>query len=122
MDGRFNELQPKMYDAVYDAQEAGIAAVKPGARFRDLHEASQRVVAERLLAWGLLDASAYDGEKVLKHGRQCRWTRHGTGHKLRLYVHDCAHSRLEEHVDALLVPGMVLTVEPGLYFQQDDLT
>ncbi len=122
INGRFDELQRKIYDAVYDAQEAGIAAVKPGARFRDFHDASQRVLAERLLAWGLLDASVYDVEKVLELGLQRRWTLHGTGHMLGLDVHDCAHSRTEEHVDALLVPGMVLTVEPGLYFQQDDLT
>ncbi|MFF9667390.1 M24B family metallopeptidase, partial [Streptomyces althioticus] len=122
INGTFTELQRKIYDAVYDAQEAGIAAVRPGARFRDFHEASQRVLAERLLAWGLLDASVHDVEKVLELGLQRRWTLHGTGHMLGLDVHDCAHSRREEHVDALLVPGMVLTVEPGLYFQQDDLT
>ncbi|MFE2111700.1 aminopeptidase P family protein [Kitasatospora sp. NPDC059463] len=122
INGRFDALQRKIYDAVHDAQEAGIAAVKPGARFRDFHDASQRVLAERLLAWGLLDASVYDVEKVLELGLQRRWTLHGTGHMLGLDVHDCAHSRTEEHVDALLVPGMVLTVEPGLYFQQDDLT
>ncbi|MFI6444948.1 aminopeptidase P family protein [Kitasatospora sp. NPDC050543] len=122
INGRFNELQRKIYQAVYDAQEAGIAAVRPGGRFRDFHDASQRVLAERLLAWGLLDASVYDVEKVLELGLQRRWTLHGTGHMLGLDVHDCAHSRREVHVDALLEPGMVLTVEPGLYFQQDDLT
>ncbi|MGK4581947.1 aminopeptidase P family protein [Kitasatospora sp. HPMI-4] len=122
INGRFNELQRRIYDAVYAAQEAGIAAVRPGARFRDFHEASQRVLAEHLLAWGLLDSSAYDVEKVIELGLQRRWTLHGTGHMLGLDVHDCAVSRREEHVDALLQPGMVLTVEPGLYFQEDDLT
>ncbi|WP_354641452.1 aminopeptidase P family protein [Kitasatospora camelliae] len=120
--GRFNELQRRIYDAVFDAQEAGIAAVKPGGRFRDFHDAAQRVLAERLLAWGLLDASVYDVEKVLELGLQRRWTLHGTGHMLGLDVHDCAHARREDYVDAELVPGMVLTVEPGLYFQLDDLT
>ncbi|MCU7823843.1 aminopeptidase P family protein [Kitasatospora sp. DSM 101779] len=122
INGRFNELQRKIYDAVYDAQEAGIASVKPGGRFRDFHDAAQRVLAERLLAWGLLDPSVYDVEKVLELGLQRRWTLHGTGHMLGLDVHDCAHARREEYVDAELVPGMVLTVEPGLYFQLDDLT
>ncbi|WP_030273127.1 aminopeptidase P family protein [Streptomyces sp. NRRL B-24484] len=122
INGRFNELQRKIYDAVYDAQEAGIAAVRPGGRFRDFHDAAQRVLAERLLAWGLLDPSVYDVEKVLELGLQRRWTLHGTGHMLGLDVHDCAHARREEYVDAELVPGMVLTVEPGLYFQLDDLT
>ncbi|WP_405018496.1 aminopeptidase P family protein [Kitasatospora sp. NBC_00070] len=122
INGRFNALQRKIYEAVYDAQEAGIAAVRPGGRFRDFHDASQRVLAERLLAWGLLDASVYDVEKVLELGLQRRWTLHGTGHMLGLDVHDCAQARREQYVDALLEPGMCLTVEPGLYFQQDDLT
>ncbi|MGW2397651.1 aminopeptidase P family protein [Kitasatospora sp. NPDC001664] len=122
INGTFTPLQRKIYDAVYDAQEAGIAAVKPGGRFRDFHDASQRVLAERLLAWGLIDASVYDVEKVLELGLQRRWTLHGTGHMLGLDVHDCAQARREDYVDADLVPGMCLTVEPGLYFQQDDLT
>nr|WP_245984385.1 aminopeptidase P family protein [Streptomyces tateyamensis] len=120
--GTFSPLQRKIYDAVYEAQEAGIAAVRPGGRFRDFHDAAQRVLAEHLLAWGLLDASVYDVEKVLELGLQRRWTLHGTGHMLGLDVHDCAHARRENYVDAELVPGMCLTVEPGLYFQQDDLT
>ncbi|WP_371484515.1 aminopeptidase P family protein [Kitasatospora sp. NBC_00315] len=122
INGRFDDLQRKIYQAVHDAQEAGIAAVRPGARFRDFHDASQRVLAERLLAWGLLDAAVYDVEKVLELGLQRRWTLHGTGHMLGLDVHDCAQARREAYVDATLEPGMVLTVEPGLYFQQDDLT
>ncbi|MFD9128467.1 aminopeptidase P family protein [Kitasatospora sp. NPDC059571] len=122
INGTFSELQRKIYDAVYDAQEAGIAAVRPGGRFRDFHDAAQRVLAERLLAWGLLDPAVYDVEKVLELGLQRRWTLHGTGHMLGLDVHDCAHARREDYVDAVLEPGVVLTVEPGLYFQQDDLT
>ncbi|MER8186674.1 aminopeptidase P family protein [Kitasatospora sp. NPDC094015] len=122
INGRFDELQRRIYDAVFDAQEAGIAAVRPGGRFRDFHDAAQRVLAERLLAWGLIDSSVYDLEKVLELGLQRRWTLHGTGHMLGLDVHDCAHARRESYVDAELVSGMVLTVEPGLYFQLDDLT
>ena len=119
IDGEFGELQRKIYQAVLDAQEAGIAAVKPGARFRDFHEAAQRVLAERLVEWGLLEGPA---DRALELGLQRRYTLHGTGHMLGLDVHDCASSRVEEHVDGELVAGMVLTVEPGLYFQQDDLT
>jgi len=51
VNGRFSELQKKIYDAVYEAQEAGIAAVKPGAAYRDFHDASQRVLAEKLAEW-----------------------------------------------------------------------
>ncbi|MFJ6212096.1 aminopeptidase P family protein [Streptomyces sp. NPDC092296] len=118
INGTFNALQRRIYDAVYDAQEAGIAAVRPGARYRDFHDAAQRVLAERLVEWGLLDLSV---DKVLELGLQRRWTLHGTGHMLGLDVHDCAQARTEAYVDAVLEPGMVLTVEPGLYFQADDL-
>ena len=119
IDGAFNELQRRIYDAVHDAQEAGIAAVRPGARFRDFHEAAQRVLTERLIEWGLLEGPL---ERALELALQRRWTLHGTGHMLGLEVHDCAHARTEEYVDCVLEPGMVLTVEPGLYFQADDLT
>lgn len=119
IDGRFSPLQRKVYDAVYDAQQAGIDAVKPGAAYRDFHEAAQRVLAERLVEWGLLDGPV---ERVLELALQRRWTLHGTGHMLGLDVHDCARARTEAYVDCTLEPGMVLTVEPGLYFQADDLT
>ncbi|MFJ4971999.1 aminopeptidase P family protein [Streptomyces sp. NPDC088755] len=120
INGTFSPLQRKIYDAVYEAQEAGIAAVKPGATFRDFHDASQRVLAEKLVAWGLLgDLSV---EKVLELGLQRRWTLHGTGHMLGMDVHDCAVARTEAYVDGILEPGVCLTVEPGLYFQADDLT
>lgn len=68
---------------------------------------------------GLLEGSV---ERVLELGLQRRYTLHGTGHMLGLDVHDCAVARTEAYVDGILQPGMVLTVEPGLYFQPDDLT
>ncbi|SED09100.1 Xaa-Pro aminopeptidase [Streptomyces sp. 2131.1] len=118
--GTFTPLQRKIYDAVYEAQEAGIAAVKPGAEFRDFHDAAQRVLTEKLIEWGLLgDLSV---EKVLELGLQRRWTLHGTGHMLGMDVHDCAAARTETYVNGTLEPGVCLTVEPGLYFQADDLT
>ncbi|MGW7362167.1 aminopeptidase P family protein [Streptomyces sp. NPDC054841] len=120
INGRYTELQRKIYDAVYEAQEAGIAAVKPGAGYLDFHNAAQRVLATRLVEWGLL--GDLDVEKVLELGLQRRWTLHGTGHMLGMDVHDCAVARREMYVDATLEPGMCLTVEPGLYFQADDLT
>ncbi|MFF9628526.1 aminopeptidase P family protein [Streptomyces fradiae] len=117
--GTFTDLQRKIYDAVYEAQEAGIAAVKPGAAFRDFHDAAQRVLAEKLVEWGLLEGPV---ERVLELGLQRRWTLHGTGHMLGMDVHDCAAARTEAYVGGTLEPGMCLTVEPGLYFQADDLT
>ncbi len=119
IDGRFTELQRRIYDAVYEAQEAGIAAVRPGAKFRDFHEAAQRVLTEKLVAWGLVEGPV---ERVLELGLQRRWTLHGTGHMLGMDVHDCAAARRESYAEGTLEPGMCLTVEPGLYFQPDDLT
>jgi Xaa-Pro aminopeptidase len=117
--GTFTPLQRQVYDAVYEAQEAGFAAVKPGAAYRDFHEACQRHLAERLVAWGFIEGPP---ERAYELGLQRRFTMAGTGHMLGLDVHDCAQARNEEYVDAVLEPGMVLTVEPGLYFQPDDLT
>ncbi|MGW4285742.1 aminopeptidase P family protein [Streptomyces sp. NPDC004673] len=119
VDGTYTDVQRKIYDAVYEAQEAGIAAVKPGAGFRDFHDAAQRVLTEKLVEWGLVEGPV---ERVLELGLQRRWTLHGTGHMLGMDVHDCAIARTETYVDGTLEPGMVLTVEPGLYFQADDLT
>ncbi|MFD7706184.1 aminopeptidase P family protein [Streptomyces sp. NPDC059786] len=119
VDGRYTEIQKKIYDAVYEAQEAGIAAVRPGAKYRDFHDAAQRVLAAKLVEWGLVEGPV---ERVLELGLQRRWTLHGTGHMLGMDVHDCAAARTETYVDGTLEPGMCLTVEPGLYFQADDLT
>ncbi|MEV0850113.1 aminopeptidase P family protein [Streptomyces sp. NPDC049954] len=119
VDGTYTELQRKIYDAVYEAQEAGIAAVRPGAKYRDFHEAAQRVLATRLVEWGLVEGPV---DRVLELGLQRRWTLHGTGHMLGMDVHDCAVARTETYAGGTLEPGMCLTVEPGLYFQADDLT
>ncbi|MFG2410689.1 aminopeptidase P family protein [Streptomyces goshikiensis] len=119
INGTYSDIQRKVYDAVYEAQEAGIAAVRPGAKFRDFHDAAQRVLAEKLVEWGLLEGPV---ERVLELSLQRRWTLHGTGHMLGMDVHDCAAARTEAYVDGTLEPGMCLTVEPGLYFQTDDLT
>ncbi|MBB5934253.1 aminopeptidase P family protein [Streptomyces zagrosensis] len=117
--GTFTELQRTIYDAVYAAQEAGIAAVKPGGKYREFHDAAQRVLATHLVEWGLVDGPV---DRVLELGLERRWTLHGTGHMLGIDVHDCAVARRETYADGTLEPGMCLTVEPGLYFQADDLT
>ncbi|NEW77720.1 aminopeptidase P family protein [Streptomyces rhizosphaericus] len=119
VNGTYSPLQRKVYEAVYEAQEAGIAAVRPGAKYRDFHDAAQRVLATKLVEWGLVEGPV---ERVLELGLQRRWTLHGTGHMLGMDVHDCAVARTETYVDGTLEPGMCLTVEPGLYFQPDDLT
>ncbi|MDE9365821.1 aminopeptidase P family protein [Luteipulveratus sp. YIM 133132] len=120
--GTFSEAQRKVYDAVYAAQEAGIAAVRPGATFSDVHAAAIRVIAEHLYEWGLLPdgVSVEDTLDTEKGQYHRRWMVHGTSHHLGLDVHDCAAARREEYMEGELRPGMVLTVEPGLYFKADD--
>ena len=121
--GEFTDAQRKVYDAVYAAQEAGLAAVRPGNKFSDVHEAAIRVIAEHLHAWGLLPEGVdVDATLDKEHGQfHRRWMVHGTSHHLGIDVHDCALALREEYMDAVLTPGMVLTVEPGLYFKADDL-
>ncbi|MGL5828128.1 MAG: aminopeptidase P family protein [Angustibacter sp.] len=119
--GTFTPAQRQVYRAVLAAQEAGISAVRPGNKFRDVHEAAITVIAEHLHSWGLLP----DGIDVAatldpQGGYHRRWMVHGTSHHLGLDVHDCAQARREQYLDAELRPGMVLTVEPGLYFRADD--
>ncbi|EYT81319.1 Xaa-Pro aminopeptidase [Streptomyces sp. Tu 6176] len=116
--GRFTDAQRQVYDLVYAAQSAGIAALRPGARFGDFHDAATRVIAEGLDTWGLRPNGAGSHDRSL-YGR---YTVCGTGHMLGLDCHDCADARSSAYLDGVLEPGHVLTVEPGLYFQPDDLT
>ncbi len=119
--GRFGKAQRQIYDLVLAAQRAALAAVKPGADFLDPHRAAMRVLTEGLCAIGILRGSVED---ALAEDQQLhkRYTLHGTSHMLGLDVHDCAQARQEVYKLGKLAEGMVLTVEPGLYFQLDDLT
>src|SRR5450631_1245451 len=121
INGHFTEAQRRVYELVYQAQTAAIAAVKPGAKFRDYFRAANQVLTRGLVDWGILPASAadLDGPDGDVHRR---YTLHGTGHMLGLDVHDCSKARKENYHEGALRPGYVLTVEPGLYFQADDLT
>jgi Xaa-Pro aminopeptidase len=119
--GTFTPAQRKVYEAVLAAQEAGIAAAKPGNRFSDVHKAAVAVIAEHLEAWGLLPVTAAESFDPATGGHHRRWMVHGTSHHLGLDVHDCAQARQENYRDAELRPGMVITVEPGLYFKATDL-
>ncbi|MFI6905664.1 aminopeptidase P family protein [Nonomuraea sp. NPDC050394] len=119
LSGRFSPVQRQVYTLVYEAQNAGIAALRPGARFRDFHLAAMRVIAEGLRDWGLLRGSA---DEIMDSGLYRRYTLCSSGHMLGLDVHDCAKARSEVYLDGVLEEGQVLTVEPGLYLQPDDLT
>lgn len=120
VDGVFTEPQRRVYQAVLDAADAAFAVARPGSRFRDLHAAAMEVIAARLEEWGLLPVSAAQALDPATGGQHRRWMVHGTSHHLGLDVHDCAQARREMYLDAELVPGMVFTIEPGLYFKADD--
>ncbi|MFC6234921.1 M24B family metallopeptidase, partial [Leucobacter soli] len=127
--GVFSPVQRRIYDAVLEAADAARAIVRPGIRFGDVHDAAMAVIERRTQEWGLPLRVADDvtaaiggipeGESVALHRR---YMVHGTSHHLGLDVHDCAQARREMYLDGVLEPGMCFTIEPGLYFQPDDLT
>ncbi|MFZ1285768.1 MAG: aminopeptidase P family protein [Candidatus Phosphoribacter sp.] len=123
VDGTFADAQREIYDAVYAAQQAAMSAIRPGARFSDIHAAAIRVIAEHLHAWGMLpDGVGVEATLDTTTGQyHRRWMVHGTSHHLGIDVHDCALATRADYLDGELRPGMVLTVEPGLYFKADDL-
>lgn len=118
--GEWSPQQRAVYQVVLRAQQAGLDAVRPGADFRAPHRAAMAVIAGWLVEVGILP----DVEDALSPEGQLhkRYTLHGTSHMLGLDVHDCAQAREEQYRQGPLRPGYVLTVEPGLYFQPDDLT
>ncbi|WP_292834354.1 aminopeptidase P family protein [Microbacterium sp.] len=120
--GRFTPVQRKIYEAVREAADAAFAAAAPGVTFRTVHETAMRVIAERVAEWGLLPVSAEEALAADRGGQHRRYMVHGTSHHLGIDVHDCAQARREMYYDGVLEPGMVFTIEPGLYFQIDDLT
>ncbi len=118
--GHYSPAQRTVYEAVLEAQRAGIAAAKPGAKFSDVHDAAIAVLARRLEEWGILPVTAEESLSA-EGGQHRRWMVHGTSHHLGIDVHDCAQARRENYRDAELREGMVITVEPGLYFKSTDL-
>jgi len=119
VNGKFNSAQRRIYELVLAAQSAGIAAVKPGAQYRDINNACMKVLAEGLHDLGVLTISAAESLKP-ENGLHRRWSVHASGHMLGLDVHDCAKARSDQYLDGVLEVGQVLTVEPGLYIQPDD--
>ncbi len=111
VNGRFSGEQRALYELVLAAQEAAVAAVAPGQTAEGVHDTAVRVLVEGLVELGLL-SGAVDG--LIEQGAYRHLYMHRTGHWLGLDVHDVGAYRLGEHHVAL-EPGMVLTVEPGLY-------
>jgi Xaa-Pro aminopeptidase len=111
IDGRFSGEQRALYELVLAAQEAAVAAVGPGQTAEAVHGTAVRVLVEGLRQLGLL-VGEVDG--LIEQGAYRHLYMHRTGHWLGLDVHDVGAYRLGEH-PVQLEPGMVLTVEPGLY-------
>ncbi|WP_137845078.1 aminopeptidase P family protein [Microbacterium sp. 2FI] len=120
--GRFTDIQRRVYEAVREAADAAFAAAVLGVTFRSVHEAAMQVIAARVAEWGLLPVTAEEALVADSGGQHRRYMVHGTSHHLGIDVHDCAQARREMYYDGLLEPGMVFTIEPGLYFQIDDVT
>jgi Xaa-Pro aminopeptidase len=134
-DGKFSGPQRALYDIVLASQEAAAAVTKPGARFTDPHEAAVKVLAQGMLDVGLLDKNKVGSvEDVIEKRAYFPFYMHRTGHWLGMDVHDCGSyvepsevGQVSERKDPLsgeiiknrpsrvLQPGMVLTLEPGLY-------
>jgi Xaa-Pro aminopeptidase len=119
--GTFTDVQREVYEAVREAADAALAIVRPGIRFREVHAAAMQVIARKVADWGMLPVTAEEAlEADNQHHR--RYMVHGTSHHLGLDVHDCAQARRDMYIDGIVEAGMVFTIEPGLYFQPDDLT
>ncbi|HEY2188833.1 MAG TPA: aminopeptidase P N-terminal domain-containing protein [Caldimonas sp.] len=131
-DGRFSAAQRELYEIVEAAQRAAVAATRPGARLRDAHAAAVRVLAEGMLDTGLLDRSV-DGDldAVIESAAYRKFYMHGTGHWIGRDVHDVGDYQAADEAPVpqpdwlggtvvkkpsrKLEPGMVVTIEPGLY-------
>jgi Xaa-Pro aminopeptidase len=111
VNGRFSGPQRAIYEIVLRAQLAGIAAAKPGVKYEAIHDAARRVLTEGLVELKLLPRGVADS-LAMHHYRE--FYMHGTGHWLGMDVHDVGDYRILRQWRTL-EPGMVFTVEPGLY-------
>ncbi|NHI15668.1 aminopeptidase P family protein [Microbacterium excoecariae] len=119
--GSFSPVQRDVHDLVEKAHRAGLAQIRPGTAYLDFHFAAMEVIATGLHDWGLLPVSV--DEALSPQGQHHRrYLACGIGHHLGLDVHDCSQAHYEDYMGADLEPGVVMTVEPGLYFHAHDLT
>jgi Xaa-Pro aminopeptidase len=114
--GRFTAPQRTVYGIVLRALEAGIAAVRPGARVTDVHESARRELVAGMVELGLLEGEV---DTLIEEEKFKRFFMHNTSHWLGLDVHDAGPYRDADGEPVVFRPGMVLTVEPGLYIPED---
>jgi Xaa-Pro aminopeptidase len=119
VNGRFSAPQKLLYELVLQAQQAALAAIVPGRPYSAVHEAAVQVLAAGMLDLGLLDHSKYGSvEDAIADKAHLQFYMHGTGHWLGMDVHDVGPYRdlsVVERPSRPLLPGMALTVEPGIY-------
>jgi Xaa-Pro aminopeptidase len=113
--GHFSEPQKQLYQLVLDAQYAAIAQIKPGLPWHLAHEASVETLTKGLVSLGLLSGKV---SKLIKEEKYKQFYMHRIGHWLGMDVHDVGDYKLDQEW-RLLEPGMVLTIEPGLYIPAD---
>ena len=112
---RFSPLQRDIYNLVLTAQKQAIALVCPGVRFDDVHQRATEILVDGLREFGLLEGQT---REIIEKGEHRRFYMHRTSHWLGMDVHDVGKYKLDE-VSRTLEPGMVLTVEPGIYIAED---
>jgi Xaa-Pro aminopeptidase len=133
--GKFTGPQRTLYDLVLASQDAAVAATRAGARFNDPHEATVKVLAQGMLDVGLLDKNKFGtADDVIEQRAYFAYYMHRTGHWLGMDVHDCGSyvepseigngsvrqdalsgETITDRPSRILQPGMVLTIEPGIY-------
>ena len=116
VNGKFTPSQKALYTIVLNAQKAAIAAVKPGNHWNQPHEAAVRVLTAGLIDIGLLEGEL---EELIENHSYREFYMHRTGHWLGMDVHDVGDYKVGGEW-RLLEPGMVLTVEPGIYIRDLD--
>ncbi len=116
VNGRFSKEQRALHDLVGAAQAAALAQAKPGIAYEAGHHAAVETLTDGLLRLGLLKGKL---EKNIANGNYKRFYRHKTGHWLGLDVHDVGEYRIDGE-SRLLEPGMVFTIEPGVYVSPED--
>ncbi len=118
VNGRFSGPQRTLYELVLAAQTAAIAAVQPGKRWDAPHKAALKVLTRGLVELGLIAGTPDDVPQLIKDEQYKPFYMHRTGHWLGMDVHDVG-SYKQAGKWRTLEPGMVLTVEPGLYVAPD---
>lgn len=113
INGKFSPAQSTIYQLVLDSQKAAISVCKPGASFDDPHTAAKEVLAKGLMDLGIIDGPTLD--EAMSSEQLGTYFMHRTSHWLGLDVHDVG-VYAPNNEPRLLEPGMVLTIEPGLYF------